>query len=78
MNESLENLKESVTRALISALEDKNVPMAKQLFTIYYEVQQMSVPSSNVFSFNMNGDTLINSGYTNDIINNYKSSSVNF
>ena len=62
MNESLENLKESITRALICALEDKNVPMAKQLFTIYYEVQQMSVPSKDVFSFNMNGDTLISGG----------------
>lgn len=51
MTSALENLKNATAEALIAAIESKNIAYTKQLFTIYYEVQQMDVPKST-FEFN--------------------------
>lgn len=62
MEESIENLKSSVTCALVAALENQHVSLVKQLFNIYSEVQQIKVPYN--YSFNMNSfnytDTITN------------------
>lgn len=53
MTSALENLKNATAEALIAAIESKNIAYTKQLFTIYYEVQQMDVPkSTSTFEFN--------------------------
>ena len=51
---ALENLKDATAKALVEAIESKNVAMVKQLFTIYYEVQQIEDPG-NQFTLSFEG-----------------------
>ena len=48
---ALKNLKDATAKALVEAIESKNVAMVKQLFTIYYEVQQIEDPGQSILSF---------------------------
>ena len=52
---ALENLKDATAKALVEAIESKNVAMVKQLFTIYYEVQQIEDPGTQ-FTLSFDGD----------------------
>ena len=51
---ALENLKDATAKALVEAIENKNVALVKQLFTIYYEVQQIEDPG-NQFTISFEG-----------------------
>lgn len=72
---ALETLKDATAKALVEAIENKNVPMVKQLFTIYYEVQQITIPMDYQYNldfdnskFQFYGDTIISSGENDDIL----------
>lgn len=62
---ALESLKDATAKALVEAIENKHVAMAKQLFNIYYEVQQIRIPMDYDyhldFSIPPTGDTFISS-----------------
>lgn len=69
---ALENLKDATAKALVEAIESKNVAMVKQLFTIYYEVQQIEDPDNQfTLSFNEESETSwggIQSSYSEDVL----------
>lgn len=58
---ALESLKDATAKALVEAIENKHVAMAKQLFNIYYEVQQLEVPSE--YQYNLDFTGLYNDDY---------------
>jgi len=66
---ALESLKDATAKALVEAIENKNVAMVKQLFTIYYEVQQMQVPCEYQYNLDFDGlydDYITNGGHYDD------------
>lgn len=75
---ALESLKDATAKALVEAIENKNVAMVKQLFTIYYEVQQIEDPGQqiedpdNQFTLSFEGSGTewggIESKYSDDMI----------
>ena len=67
---ALESLKDATAKALVEAIVNKNVAMVKQLFTIYYEVQQIEDPG-NQFTLSFDeGSELSFSGiqYSDDVL----------
>ena len=52
---ALESLKDATAKALVEAIENKHVALVKQLFNIYYEVQQMDVPQDYRYNLDFSG-----------------------
>lgn len=67
---ALESLKDATAKALVEAIENKHVAMAKQLFNIYYEVQQLEVPSEYQYNLDFDGlyDDYITGASFSDVI----------
>ena len=66
---ALENLKDATAKALVEAIESKNVAMVKQLFTIYYEVQQIEDPGNQfTLSFGDEAELDLRSSYYEDVL----------
>jgi len=66
---ALENLKDATAKALVEAIESKNVAMVKQLFTIYYEVQQIEDPGNQfTLSFGDESELDLRSSYYEDVL----------
>ena len=68
---ALESLKDATAKALVEAIENKNVAMVKQLFTIYYEVQQIEDPGNGfTLSFEGSGTAWddFQSSYSDDVL----------
>ena len=70
---ALKNLKDATAKALVEAIESKNVAMVKQLFTIYYEVQQIEDPGEDpgnqfTLSFGDEAELDLRSSYYEDVL----------
>jgi len=61
---ALDSLKDATAKALVEAIENKHVALVKQLFNIYYEVQQIDVPQDYRYNLDFSGmyDDYITSG----------------
>lgn len=67
---ALESLKDATAKALVEAIENKHVAMVKQLFTIYYEVQQITIPMDYQYNLDFDGlydDYITGASFSNDI-----------
>lgn len=62
LKNDLEVAKDAVTKALVTALNDKNEKAVKPLMNVYNLIGAINVTSTNVFSINDYGNININSG----------------
>jgi len=66
---ALDSLKDATAKALVEAIENKHVALVKQLFNIYFEVQQIEVPNQYQYNLDFDGlydDYITNGGHYDD------------
>ena len=68
LKNDLEVAKDAVTKALVTALNDKNEKAVKPLMNVYNLIGAINVTSTNVFSINDYGSININSAGSSDVI----------
>lgn len=64
----VENAKDAVTKALITALNEKNESAIRTLMNVYNSIGAINLTSTNVFSINDYSNININSAGSSDVI----------